>query len=92
MLLDAEVQVVNPDGLHTRPAAAIADAMAGFDARLTIANLRTGAAPRALAGPISVMLLDAKLGDRIAVTAEGPQAGAAIAALTDLMRGGFGEL
>ena len=36
--------------------------------------------------------LDAKLGDRIAVTAEGPQAGAAIAALTDLMRGGFGEL
>ena len=88
----AEVQVVNPDGLHTRPAAAIADAMAGFDAKLTVANTRTGADPRALAGPISVMLLDAKLGDRIAVTAEGPQAQAAIDALSALVSGGFGEL
>lgn len=91
-MVNAEVVVVNPDGLHTRPAAAIAEAMAGFDARLTVANLRTGAAPRALAGPISIMLLDGKLGDRIAVTAEGPQAQAAIEALAALVRGGFGEL
>lgn len=92
MQVFTEVQVVNPDGLHTRPAAAIVDAMRGFDAQLTVANLRTGADPRALNGPIAVMLLDAKLGDRIAVTAEGPQAQAAIDALSALVSGGFGEL
>jgi phosphotransferase system HPr (HPr) family protein len=90
--LSLEMQVVNPDGLHTRPAATIASAMMGFDARLSIANLRTGVAPRPLAGPISIMLLDAQLGDRLAVTAEGAQAQAAIDALADMIRGGFGEL
>jgi len=92
MPLFAELQVVNPDGLHTRPAAAIADAMSRFDARLSIANRRTGAAPLVVAGPISIMLLDAQLGDPLAVTAEGAQAQAAIDALASLIRGGFGEL
>ena len=92
MPLFAELQVVNPDGLHTRPAAAIADAMSRFDARLSIANRRTGAAPLVVAGPISIMLLDAQFGDPLAVTAEGAQAQAAIDALSALIRGGFGEL
>ena len=92
MAVFAELQVVNPDGLHTRPAAVIASAMMGFDARLRIANLRTGAAPQMIAGPISVMLLDAQLGDRLAVTAEGATAQAAVDALAALIRGGFGEL
>ena len=92
MPISAEVQVVNPDGLHTRPAATIAQAMAAFDARVTIANLRTGGAPLVVAGPISIMLLDAQLGDRLAVTAEGAEAQAAIDAVSDLIRGGFGEV
>jgi len=92
MPLFAELQVVNPDGLHTRPAAQIASAMMGFDAQLSIANLRTGAEPRVVAGPISIMLLDAQFGDPLAVTAEGAQAQAAIDALSALIRGGFGEL
>ena len=92
MPISVEVQVVNPDGLHTRPAATIAQAVAAFDARVTIANLRTGGAAQVVAGPISIMLLDAQRGDQLAVTAEGAEAQAAIDAVSDLIRGGFGEL
>ena len=86
-----ELEVINADGLHARPAALLSDAVTGLDVTVTVANLRTGKPPVTVTGPMSVMLLAARLGDRIAVTAAGPDATTALDAVEALMRDGFGE-
>lgn len=73
-----EVEVTSRDGLHARPAAALAEALAGLDAHVTAANLRTGKPAVALTGPTSVLILGARFGDRLIVTASGRDAGRAI--------------
>ena len=89
--LTRELEVVNPDGLHARPASLLAGALDGLDAAVTLANLRTGKPPVAITGPTSILLLAARAGDRLAATASGADARAALDALDALLRAGFGE-
>ena len=89
--LTRELEVVNPDGLHARPASLLAGALNGLDAAVTLANLRTGKPPVAITGPTSILLLAARAGDRLAATASGADARAALDALDALLRAGFGE-
>jgi len=90
--LSAEVTVVNPDGLHARPAATLVSTLASFDAKLTVANQRTASAPVAANSLIGLLSLGAKVGDVLTVTASGAQAAEALAKVTELMADGFGEL
>ncbi len=85
------LEVVNPDGLHARPAAMLAGALSGLDAVVTLENPRTGTPPVALTGPTSILLLAARQGDTLAATARGVDARAALDALDTLLRAGFGE-
>lgn len=86
-----ELRLVNRDGLHARPAAALIAALAGVDASVTATNLRSGAGPVALTGPTALLTLDARAGDTVRFTASGPDAAAALEVIRDLVEGGFGE-
>lgn len=85
------VRVVNPLGLHARPAARFVQAAAGFASRIRVRNLTRGGAAVDATSPTQVALLDARGGDELELAAWGPDAGAAVRALRDLVASGFGE-
>lgn len=88
----ADERLVNPDGLHSRPAATIVKAVGGFDAKLTISDLTNGKGPVNAASLIGIMSLGAKEGDVIRISGSGADASAAVEALRALAAEGFGEL
>jgi dihydroxyacetone kinase phosphotransfer subunit len=90
--LSADLTIINPDGLHARPAATLVSALVGFDAKLTVANQRTASAPVAANSLIGLLSLGAKAGDVLTVAASGAQAAEALVAVTALVNDGFGEL
>lgn len=88
----AEVRLVNRDGLHARPAAAVVAAVAAFDAHVSLTNLRTGVGPVPASTPIGLAALAARVSDTIRVEAIGSDAQAAVDAVRDLVAAGFGDL
>lgn len=90
--IGAEVTLVNSDGLHSRPAAAIVKAVSAFDAKATISDLTSGKGPVAANSLVGIMSLGAKEGDRIRFSAAGAQAAEAVEALRAMAVEGFGEL
>jgi dihydroxyacetone kinase phosphotransfer subunit len=90
--ITAEETIVSSDGLHTRPATAIVQALAGVDAAVTITDLTTGGGPVSAKSMIGIMSLGAKKGDVVAFSATGSAAQDAIDTLVGMTRDGFGEL
>lgn len=80
-----------PQGLHARPAASVALALAGLDATVTATNARTGATADA-SSPVELMGLDLREGDVLEATITGEDAAAARSALERAAAGRFGEL
>ena len=87
----AEIALVNPDGLHARPAAALVAVAAGFSARVTVTNLRSGAGPASASSPIALATLAARQGDILRIHATGAEATEAVHAARRLVAEGFGE-
>ncbi|MDN5764353.1 MAG: phosphoenolpyruvate--protein phosphotransferase [Humibacillus sp.] len=87
----ADATLVNQDGLHARPAAAVVATVAGFDAQVTIANLHSGAGPVSAGSPTGLATLDARGSDPVRIEASGPDAQAAVNAVLALIANGFGE-
>ncbi|WP_334153131.1 phosphoenolpyruvate--protein phosphotransferase [Microbacterium sp.] len=82
------VVVRNPLGIHARPAALIAEASAGADVRLR----RLPDGPEASAASLSrLLVLGARQGDEVELSARGPEADAALDRLAALFDDGFGE-
>ncbi|WP_102869101.1 phosphoenolpyruvate--protein phosphotransferase [Pseudovibrio exalbescens] len=86
--LTFEWTVLNPHGLHARPAAAIVGALAGFEADLTLECKGERANAKSLN---ALAVLGVRKGDHIVLSAAGAQAQDAIAAFEALARDGFGE-
>lgn len=84
----AEVELSNATGLHARPAALFVAEARKFDAEVTVSN---GGDPVSAVSSVGLATLDARKGDTLHVSATGPDAQAAVAALVDLVAGGFGE-
>ncbi|AEV36863.1 Phosphoenolpyruvate-protein phosphotransferase [Pseudovibrio sp. FO-BEG1] len=80
--------VLNPHGLHARPAAAIVGALAGFDAVLQIEKAEERANAKSLN---AIAGLSVRRDDEITFIARGVQAEQAIAAFKALAEDGFGE-
>jgi len=83
--------LANPHGLHARPAARLAQALAAFDAQVSITNLSNGKGPVPARSITRVAALSADRGHQIRVEASGPQAAEALAAVQSLVEGNFGE-
>lgn len=86
------VVLPNQDGLHARPVATLVAALAGLEARVTLANRRTGVGRADAASPTALLTLGGRKGDVIDVRASGPDAARALAVIRELAREGFGEL
>lgn len=89
---DAEVSIPvrNAIGLHARPAARFVETVRGFDAEVRVAKAGGGEPVRATS-LTNVVALGARFGDTLLVSASGPQAHEAVAALQALADEGFGD-
>jgi phosphocarrier protein HPr len=85
---ERSVQIVNKNGLHARPAAEIVKLAAKFKSEITIVKDDLDVNGKSIMG---VMMLAAEHGSTILLRAEGPDADAALDALTTLVSNKFGE-
>lgn len=90
--LSADEVLVNPEGLHARPAAMLVQVVGGYDALVDVTNLTTGSGPVAARSLIGLLSLGAKQGHRIRLDGRGPDAATAVAAVRGLLVDGFGEV
>jgi len=81
-VVETELTVALPHGLHARPAARLAAALQGYRAEI---ELRVGERRASLKSAVSVMALGAGHGQALAVSARGPDARAALVAVTELL-------
>lgn len=82
------VSIVNKVGLHARPASAFVQTAARFASSIQVRyNGRNADAKRIL----QVLQLGAERGADLHIVAEGPDAVEAVAALSELVAGRFGE-
>lgn len=79
------IELINPSGLHARPAAELVRVASTFDATVTV----NGVDGKSL---LRIMALGLDTGATVELQASGKDAEAAIAALGDLVASGFGEV
>ena len=82
------VEIVNERGLHARASAKFVKLAGGFDAEVTVSREGQTVDARSIMG---LMMLAAGPGSSIDITAEGPDAKAAVDALAELVAGRFDE-
>ena len=87
-VLFRDLTIVNKRGLHARAAARFVQCAERFEAEVTVSKDSTTVGGTSIMG---LMMLAAAPGSVIRITAEGPEAEAALAALADLVNGLFGE-
>ncbi|WP_246047446.1 HPr family phosphocarrier protein [Hankyongella ginsenosidimutans] len=84
----AIVRIVNKRGLHARASAKFVTLAAAFTARVVVAKDGSEVAGTSIMG---LMMLAAALGDEIHISAHGPDAAEALAALVALVGNRFDE-
>jgi phosphoenolpyruvate-protein phosphotransferase/dihydroxyacetone kinase phosphotransfer subunit len=89
--LKVEVSLVNPHGLHARPAARFVQLAASFEAQVTVINQTNGKGPAPAASLNALAILGARQHHRLLLSTSGPQAAQALEALRQLIASGFGE-
>ena len=83
-----DLVITNKRGLHARAAARFVKCAERFDAEITVSKDQTTVDATSIMG---LMMLAAAPGSTIRVTASGPEAEAALAALAELVDSHFGE-
>ena len=82
------VEILNERGLHARASAKFVKLASEFDAEVTVSRDEQSVDARSIMG---LMMLAAGPGSCIDITAEGPDAKAAVDALAELVAGRFDE-
>jgi phosphocarrier protein HPr len=82
------VEILNERGLHARASAKFVKLASEFDAEVTVSRDEQSVDARSIMG---LMMLAAGPGSSIDITAEGPDAKAAVDALAELVAGRFDE-
>lgn len=88
MTTRARVEIINKRGLHARASAKFVKTATGFDAEVRVSKDGAEVDARSIMG---LMMLAAGPGCCIDITAEGPQAEAALVALVALVAARFDE-
>ncbi len=88
MTVRASVEIVNERGLHARASAKFVKLAQTFDAEVTVTREDQTVDALSIMG---LMMLAAGPGSTIDIAADGPQAAAAVAALTALVQNRFEE-
>ena len=87
-MIERTIEIVNSLGLHARPAAQFVRLAAGFTSEIELARDDVAVNGKSIMG---VMMLSAECGSQVVVRATGSDEDAAVAALEELIRNGFGE-
>lgn len=87
-MIELEATIVNPLGLHARPAAQLVKLASSFNANIEIAKDEMAVNGKSIMG---VMMLAAECGSTIRLKADGADAEQAVNALAQLVAAGFGE-
>ena len=87
-MVERRVTVVNAHGIHARPAAEIVKTAARFTSNVLLEKDGLEVNGKSIMG---VMMLAAECGSEVTIRAEGPDAEAAVDALTALIAAKFGE-
>lgn len=87
-MIEQTTTVVNPLGLHARPAAQLVRLANTFASEIQLVKDGIPVNGKSIMG---VMILAAECGSVITIRAEGADAQAAVAALIELVSSGFGE-
>jgi len=87
-MTERTIMIVNPLGLHARPAAMVVKLAATFNSQVEI--VRDGVAVNAKS-IMGVMMLSAEYGASVTIRANGADEDSAVAAIADLFATGFGE-
>lgn len=91
-VVSAEERLINPMGLHTRPASLLVQMAGEFSADIELTNTSSGRGPVNASSVIGLLSLSASKNDRIRIEASGPDAPQAVNAVMQLVLQGFGEL
>ncbi len=86
-----EVEVVNAQGLHARPAARFVAAAAALPVDVHVLDLTAGTGPATAASMLELMTLGAAKGHVLRLSAAGPGAPAALNELRRLIADGLGD-
>ncbi len=86
------VTLINPHGLHARPASKFVQAASSFQANIQVKNLTTGKGPASAKSLNAIAALGVDHLHQIAIMASGDQAAQALTALKELVESGFGEV
>ena len=87
-MLEETIILTNKIGLHARPAALLVKTASGFASDVSIVK---GEKVYNAKSMLAIMGAAVKQGDEVVVRASGPDEAAALAAVTGLIRSGFGE-
>jgi phosphocarrier protein len=87
-MIRRDAPIVNPLGLHARPAAQFVKLASAFEAEIEVQKDDLTVNGKSIMG---VMMLAAECGSTITITANGVDEEVAVAALIALVAGGFGE-
>ena len=88
-MADVTLTINHDSGLHARPLAQFVETAQGFNVNIEVTNVTRGKGPVNGASPVQLMLLAVLKGHEIKISASGPEAEAALAALTDLVTRNF---
>jgi phosphocarrier protein len=88
-VITRDVTIVNPLGLHARPAAQLVKVASGFSSHLEIEKDGMAINAKSIMG---VMMLAAEQGSSVTLKADGSDADAALDAMAALISAGFGEM
>ncbi len=87
-MTEASATIVNPLGLHARPAAQLVKLASTFTSEVELIKDGVPVNGKSIMG---VMILAAECGSTIVIRARGEDEETAVAALVELVRSGFGE-
>ena len=87
-VIERAAKIVNPLGLHARPAAEFVKIAGRFTAKVQVRKDELAVNGKSIMG---VMILAAECGSSVTIRASGADEQAAVTALVELVRSGFGE-
>lgn len=90
-MLEREIAIINPLGLHARAAAKVVRLARTFSSRILIEHREANATANAKS-MLSILAIAAGKGTQLFLVADGADEEAAIATVGDLIAGGFGEM
>ncbi|NHU86205.1 phosphoenolpyruvate--protein phosphotransferase [Kocuria sp. JC486] len=84
----AEVIIPNPTGMHARPAANLVNVAKDFESDIQLDKDDESGSAKSI---VSILAMALAFGDKMTITATGPDAQQAVTALTEAINGGLGE-